>query len=195
MQRRGCDSKSCAELGDYRRRFLKGKDFSAHTHHTQIAMVTIALLGATGGCGSAFLKYALEAGHTVRAQARTPSKVTTKHGKLTVIKGDATSADDVAALCEGCEVAVSCAGSAKIMESLAKNLVVACEKHGIQRCYCVTSVSEKKVGVGRRAILLALLCNHQLTHSAHPTARDERLLTHRPDNPRDDRRLGKHLRL
>lgn len=48
----------------------------------------IALLGATGGTGLAFLQFALEAGHEVTCIARTPSKITTEHERLTLMQGD-----------------------------------------------------------------------------------------------------------
>jgi putative NADH-flavin reductase len=48
-------------------------------------MVKIGLFGGTGGCGSAFLKYALEANHMITLQARTPSKVTVSHENLSVV--------------------------------------------------------------------------------------------------------------
>ena len=107
-------------------------------------MVKIALLGGTGGSGSIFLKHALDAGHAIVLLARTPSKVTMTHAKLEVIKGDGTSAEDVMNLCTGCDVIVSCAGSAPgsplIMESLATNIVAACKAHSIERCYFITSL-------------------------------------------------------
>merc|ERR1719343_1411020 len=103
-------------------------------------MVKIALLGGTGGCGSAFLQHALAANHTVVLQARTPSKVTTQHANATVVQGDGTSAEDVKAVCAGCDVVVSCAGGAVIMESLATNVVAACKHHTIDRCYFITSL-------------------------------------------------------
>jgi hypothetical protein len=103
-------------------------------------MVKIALLGGTGGCGSAFLKYALAANHSVVVQARTPSKVTVTHENLHLVKGDGNSAEDVLALCAGCDVVVSCAGGARFMETLAKNIVSACNAHNIDRCYFITSL-------------------------------------------------------
>lgn len=104
-------------------------------------MVKIALLGGTGGCGSAFLQYALDAGHTIVMLARSPSKVTTTHQNLIVVEGDGTNAKDVSLLCsDGVDVLVSCAGSARIMESLATNCVAACKEHNIDRCYFITSL-------------------------------------------------------
>jgi len=105
-----------------------------------MTMVKIALFGGTGGCGSAFLKYAIDAGHSIVLQARTPSKVILTHENLQVVKGDGTSAEDVLAVCAGCDVVVSCAGSSRIMESLAKNIVAACDAHNIERCYFITSL-------------------------------------------------------
>ena len=107
-------------------------------------MVKIALLGGTGGCGSAFLDYALAAGHTIVLQARTPSKVTKTHENLKIKQGDGTKAEDVLALCAdddgAVDVVVSCAGSSRIMESLAKNVVAACKELNIDRCYFITSL-------------------------------------------------------
>ena len=100
----------------------------------------IALLGGTGGCGSAFLEYALAANHSLVLLARTPSKVSQSHENLTILKGDGTSGDNVKDLCQGCDVVVCCAGSAPIMESLAENVVTACEIHKIDRCYFITSL-------------------------------------------------------
>eukprot|EP00584_Thalassiosira_punctigera_P001786 CAMPEP_0172540806 /NCGR_PEP_ID=MMETSP1067-20121228/11736_1 /TAXON_ID=265564 ORGANISM="Thalassiosira punctigera, Strain Tpunct2005C2" /NCGR_SAMPLE_ID=MMETSP1067 /ASSEMBLY_ACC=CAM_ASM_000444 /LENGTH=48 /DNA_ID= /DNA_START= /DNA_END= /DNA_ORIENTATION= len=48
-------------------------------------MVKVALFGGTGGCGSAFADYALEANHSVVLLARTPSKVEITHDNLNVI--------------------------------------------------------------------------------------------------------------
>lgn len=48
----------------------------------------IALIGATGGTGLAFLDLALAAGHDVTVTARTPSKLKTEHERLTVLQGD-----------------------------------------------------------------------------------------------------------
>jgi nucleoside-diphosphate-sugar epimerase len=100
----------------------------------------IALFGGTGGCGSAFLEHALASNYSIVLQARTPSKVAISHENLKVVKGDGTVADDVLNACEGCDIVVSCAGSSRIMESLATNVVEACKAHNIQRCYFITSL-------------------------------------------------------
>ncbi len=65
--------------------------------------MTLAILGATGKTGGHAMRLALDAGHTVRVLARTPSKITTKHDRLEVVKGDATSAEDCTTLVDGCD--------------------------------------------------------------------------------------------
>jgi putative NADH-flavin reductase len=56
--------------------------------------VHIALFGATGGTGRAFLDQALEAGHTVAALARDPGALSPRAG-LSIIAGDAREAGPV----------------------------------------------------------------------------------------------------
>jgi len=55
----------------------------------------IALFGATGGTGRAFIDRALQAGHQVKALARHAYKLAPRDG-LTVLQGDAMVAEDVA---------------------------------------------------------------------------------------------------
>ncbi|KAJ5317814.1 hypothetical protein PENANT_c004G00159 [Penicillium antarcticum] len=70
--------------------------------------MTIAFLGATGGCANACLAYTLLNGHKARALARTPSKLTTLlleqpgitqeilNNQLEIIQGDATDMESIA---------------------------------------------------------------------------------------------------
>ncbi len=105
-----------------------------------IKMVKIALLGGTGGCGSAFADHALAAGHYVVLLARTPSKITSTHENLKVVQGDGTSAEDVLALSDGCDVVVTCMGGPMVMEAAARNVVAACNAQDIKRCYFITAL-------------------------------------------------------
>ncbi|KAJ6070424.1 hypothetical protein N7467_011743 [Penicillium canescens] len=69
--------------------------------------MTIAFLGATGGCANACLAYTLLNGHKARALARTPSKLTTLlldqpgitqqilDTQLEIIQGDATDVESI----------------------------------------------------------------------------------------------------
>jgi putative NADH-flavin reductase len=76
-------------------------------------MVNIALFGATGACGSFFLEHALAANHSIVMLARIPSEVSITNDNLKVVQGDAPSDQDVKAVCEGCDVVVSCTGNSK----------------------------------------------------------------------------------
>ncbi len=49
----------------------------------------VVVFGSTGQTGQQLVQQLVEAGHTVTAFARTPSKVNTFDGKVTVVKGDA----------------------------------------------------------------------------------------------------------
>ena len=70
----------------------------------------IALFGATGLTGPSVLREALARGHHVVALARNPDAITIRDDKLTVIKGNAMAASDVAATIDGCDAVVHCLG-------------------------------------------------------------------------------------
>jgi len=102
-------------------------------------MVLVGLVGATGGCGTAFLNLALERGHSVRVLARTPSKLTVEHKELTVVQGDATVQKDVETWTTGCDLIVSCVGNSDkkmILNTVANNIVNSMPP----RCYFITSL-------------------------------------------------------
>ncbi len=79
--------------------------------------LTIALLGATGNVGGHYARLALDAGHSLRALARNPTKLDpiipsgANHPNVTAIAGDATNPDDIATLIKGADVLVSCLGN------------------------------------------------------------------------------------
>ena len=116
----------------------KGKILKAEGY---TKMVKIAVLGGTGRVGAHFVKYALEDGHEVRLLARSPQKVEEADG-LEVLKGDATSLDDVTKLVEGTDLVVCAIGNAesyfakKIMAKTAQNIVEAAPK----RIFFITSI-------------------------------------------------------
>ncbi len=78
---------------------------------------TIAVLGATGRTGQRVVEYALAAGHSVRALARSPEAIAAiaaiaamAHPLLTVLRGDANVATDVAHLLDGADAVISTVG-------------------------------------------------------------------------------------
>jgi putative NADH-flavin reductase len=109
----------------------------------------ILIIGATGGTGREIVKQALERGHQVVALARNPTKITTQHERLRVVRGDVMDSASLDAAMEGCD-AVVCAlghkrwlGPSKILSEGTRNIVRAMEKHGVKRM-----VVESALGVG-----------------------------------------------
>jgi putative NADH-flavin reductase len=103
----------------------------------------LALLGGTGRIGGLLLAQALESDHQVTALARNPDALTAAAG-LTAVGGDATDADAVAATVEGADAVLSALGSrgAKapaLLESAARNMVLAMSKTGARRLICVSA--------------------------------------------------------
>jgi putative NADH-flavin reductase len=72
---------------------------------------TFALLGATRGIGRVVLERALERGHAVRALVREGSTLDIAHPNLTILRGDATDAKDVARALEGATAVLSAIGT------------------------------------------------------------------------------------
>src|SRR5271155_3365308 len=66
----------------------------------------IALYGATGQSGSRILNELLSRGHQVTAIARDPSKLPARP-RLTVVEGDVSSAEAIAAKIKGADAVVS----------------------------------------------------------------------------------------
>ena len=101
----------------------------------------IAILGGTGGIGGHVLSWALEAGHPVRALARSP--LAPAPG-LAVIRGDALDADAVTEVIDGADAVVSALGprGAKapgLLAGAAANTVAAMQKTGARRLVCVSA--------------------------------------------------------
>ncbi|MCC8906592.1 NAD(P)-dependent oxidoreductase [Curtobacterium sp. GD1] len=61
----------------------------------------LLVFGATGQTGQHFTQFALDAGHRVRAVARTPAKLTIQHDDLEVVPGSVPDDLDLDALLDG----------------------------------------------------------------------------------------------
>ena len=110
----------------------------------------IVVFGASGRMGMKVVEQALEAGHIVTAFLRTPSKIAIQHPKLTLFQGDVTDAVAVENAIAGQEVVISMLhpkkrppepGVTSMMETAAKNIVAAMQKHGIRRIISTTGAS------------------------------------------------------
>ena len=99
----------------------------------------IALLGATGTIGSAYLSRALADGHPVRALTREANSVPSAPN-LTVVIGDARDPNAVGRAVADCETVVSAVGprtnapdAIALLEATATNIVAAMRARGMAR--------------------------------------------------------------
>lgn len=70
----------------------------------------LTVFGATGKTGQILVRKALEAGHELKALARTPEKLQIEHERLTVMKGDALDAAAAAEAIRGSDAVISLLG-------------------------------------------------------------------------------------
>ena len=98
----------------------------------------ILIFGATGATGKLIVEQALSVGHEVVAFVRNPAKLTHKHPKLTVVRGDVLDAKQVENAIVGQDAVVSALGPTRpyvagLMENAAKNITTAMQKQGVCR--------------------------------------------------------------
>lgn len=105
--------------------------------------LTIALFGATGGSGRAFLPKALQRGYRVRALVRTPDKLSTRSDQLDVIEGDILDPEAVSRTVAGCEVIVTLIGQVKgspadLQTRGIEHLIAAAQQHQVRKIISLT---------------------------------------------------------
>ncbi len=98
----------------------------------------IAVFGATGRTGRPLIEQALEAGHTVTAFARDPSRLPVQHERLTVAQGDIADAETVARAIAGQDAAICVLGQAPgsrrdLLTVAAQSIVAGMQRHGVRR--------------------------------------------------------------
>ena len=109
----------------------------------------IVVFGASRGVGLKVVQQALEANHIVTAFVRSPEKFGVKHANLTVFKGDSMDAAAVEKAIKGHEAVISALGSTRpsvphMMETSAKNIVAAMEKHRVHRLVSTTGAGVRQ---------------------------------------------------
>lgn len=121
----------------------------------------IVVFGASGGMGIKVVEQALEAKHIVTAFLRTPSKITIQHPNLKLLQGDVMNAAAVENAIAGQEVVISVLHTTRppvpgMMETAAKNIISAMQKHGVRRIISTTGAAvpqpEDQPKVGDRLI-------------------------------------------
>lgn len=103
----------------------------------------LVVFGATGGAGSEIVEQALAAGHQVTAFVRNPAKLNLRHDNLTLFQGDVMDAAAVEQAIAGQEAVISALGPTRppvagMMETAARNIVAAMNKHGVRRLISTT---------------------------------------------------------
>ena len=111
-------------------------------------MATVLIIGASRGIGLEVVKAALEAGHSVRALARTARRIRVEHPKLEKIAGDAFQMATVKRALTGVDVVIQSLGvsagpevilkSTRFFSKTTRVLVTAMEEAQVNRLICVT---------------------------------------------------------
>lgn len=120
----------------------------------------IVIFGSTGGTGREMIEQALDQGHHVTAQARSPEKLEDlEHPELEVVRGNVLDQADVERAVASQE-AVLCAigagaGRTTLRQDGTRIIVAAMEKLGVSRLVCLSSL-----GVGDSRANLPFFTKH-----------------------------------
>ena len=123
----------------------------------------IAILGATGKTGGHAMRLALDAGHHVRVLARDPAKLTTKHDRLEVVKGDATKVEDCARVIDGCDAVIAALGppglgATTLRQDAAKAITAAMKDKGTKTIVWLSALGVgENLAQARKTSLVATL--------------------------------------
>ena len=103
----------------------------------------LLVLGATGNTGIQVVEQALQRGHSVVAVVRSPGKVTPRPN-LTVIEGDVTKVEDLAAAMAGVDAVIGTLGPrdlkpTTIYSDSTRALIAAMKQSGVKRMIMVTA--------------------------------------------------------
>jgi nucleoside-diphosphate-sugar epimerase len=112
----------------------------------KIGMARVLITGASKGIGFETTLQALEAGHQVRALARSAASIGLSDPKLEKVRGDALISKDIEAALNGIEVVIQTLGvsmgdlfrSVNLFSHATRVLVSAMESQGVKRLICVT---------------------------------------------------------
>jgi uncharacterized protein YbjT (DUF2867 family) len=112
------------------------------------AVATVLIVGASRGIGLETVKAALQAGHSVRALARSGRRIPVDHPKLEKIAGDALQVPTVKRALTGVDVVIQSLGISagpeiifkptRLFSAATRVLVTAMEEAQVKRLICVT---------------------------------------------------------
>ena len=104
------------------------------------------IIGASKGIGLETTRQALDAGHHVRALARSAAATAISNPTLEKIRGDALKTEDVEAALVGVDVVIqtlgvglgTCSDLCTVPSDVTRVLIAAMRRHGVKRLICVT---------------------------------------------------------
>ena len=105
----------------------------------------IAVFGATGGVGRAFVYQALAAGHTVTALVRDPARLDIQNDNLSLVTGNVLDAAAVAQTVDGAEAVLCTLGNTAnnpdmVVSQGTVEIVAAMATHGVRRLVVISSL-------------------------------------------------------
>jgi putative NADH-flavin reductase len=109
----------------------------------------IVVFGASGGVGIKVVEQALNTGHHVTAFVRTPSKMHLQHPNLILFHGDVLDGSAVEQAIVGQDAVISTLGPTRppvagMMQTAARNIVAAMEKHDVRRIVSTTGAGVRQ---------------------------------------------------
>ncbi len=118
-------------------------------------MATVLIIGASRGIGFETVKAALEAGHSVRALARSARRIPVDHPKLEKMAGDALEVATVKRALTGIDAVTQSLGVSagpeiifeptRLFSKATQVLVTAMQEARVKRLICVCSSSDRDV--------------------------------------------------
>ena len=112
--------------------------------------MNILIIGATRGIGMQLLERALARGHTVTALARNPDKITKRHERLKVLKGDILETESVTRAIADQDAVCCCIGigltrkPVTVFSQGTKNILEAMKRAGVRRFICITGIGARE---------------------------------------------------
>ena len=115
---------------------------------SDVTMATVLIIGASRGIGLKTVKRALEAGHIVRALARSARRIPVDHPKLTKVSADARDQAAVAGALAGVDAVIQTLGVStgpdmiwkpvRLFSDATRVLIAAMQETGVKRLISVT---------------------------------------------------------
>ncbi len=126
------------------------------------------VLGATGKTGKELIDIALARGHEVTAFVRSPAKIARRDNRLTVVKGDPRSVEELCKVLAGHDVVLSALGPtpkeamtrSTLLQECASSAMIAMKRTGVHRFLVVSSAMLFPGGGSLPAFLRFLLRPH-----------------------------------